>query len=760
MVKPYAMLTEVYNNTETEFDTLEAATDMLDRLISKDRDPGARALYDKFVQDLQGASEDVLRNGRNGLSPNSRRTLHRLRSYYNKYITAIQNAVTAKQAQIKQLQTLQAADDSIIPERDILGSGEEASLDRWLEDPNYTYGKVFSPRKDAEQKAKGMAQNAATLRSAIAWANAERSDYIRGLRTHMHQAAATFFNLLEAQQFDEAYRTLLRDYPLKGVTGLEYNRADYYAEGGYTDDRQGLPPFATTWVDLTATSGGGGGGEATKPTTPTPVKGSSPTGGSTTPPAKLQQIRGEADDGQERAEHSGSSKKKGGKKKGKKDTEGFQGLTSPYILLATPDIESSDLQEKLDYVMSTLGLPTDIDELRNFTFDNYQGASMPIGIATAIASGQRPTLLSNMDMDPVAMSNPYVVASNTLGPQIIANMYTSDRVPYFQDIDDMERVTFDGEHYYDYDMSNKYAGRHFLISPQTLADQYSEYNKVTDPDYLRKGIKESYADIMDTLREYFSGTPITVKNGGKEVPKNPSVYSLEDIVQTRLDYANKMGPTLMGTINLRYNDNDRKSIMNYLLNLAALNEDRVAIQPIEGWNKNGELRLGDNMKLSDWGTLDEANGKFEVTRVPEFFVSGNKNMKGLILKAHGNKHYFISADSIGQSSFSSALDIIPQIEQLVLQEQEYKQAIEKQIRANYPSISDADFKEAMAYEYYGSGTYKDIQRQKQNFDTRFMQLLSESLLQTINVPQQDTSKVSFDETKYDDYGNSIEEEEE
>ena len=200
--------------------------------------------------------------------------------------------------------------------------------------------------------------------------------------------------------------------------------------------------------------------------------------------------------------------------------------------------------------------------------------------------------------------------------------------------------------------------------------------------------------------------------------------------------------------------------MNYLLNLASLNEDRVAIQPIKGWNQHGELKLGDNMKLSDWGTLNEDNGKFEVTRVPEFFVSGNKNMRGLILKAHGNKHYFISADSINQSSFSSALDIIPQIEQLVLQEQEYKQAIEKQIRANNPGISDADFKEAMAYEYYGSGTYKDIQRQKQNFDTRFMQLLSESLLQTINVPQQDTSKVSFDETEYDDYGNSIEEEEE
>ena len=118
------------------------------------------------------------------------RTLHRLRSYYNKYITAIQNAVTAKQAQIKQLQTLQAADDSIIPERDILGDGKEASLDRWLEDPNYTYGKVVSLRKYAEQRAKGAAEDAATLRSAIAWANAERSDYIRGLRKYMHTAAA------------------------------------------------------------------------------------------------------------------------------------------------------------------------------------------------------------------------------------------------------------------------------------------------------------------------------------------------------------------------------------------------------------------------------------------------------------------------------------------------------------------------------------------------------------------------------------------
>ena len=763
MVKPYAMLTEAYDNTQTEFDTLEAATDMLDRLISKDKDPGARALYDKFVQDLQGVSDDLLKNG---LSPNSRRTLHRLKSYYNKYITAIQNAVTAKQAQIKQLQTLQAADDSIIPERDILGSGKEASLDRWLEDPNYTYGKVFSPRKDAEQKAKGVAQDAATLRSAIAWANAERSDYLQKKRTYMHPAAATFFNMLEARQFDEAYRTLLRDYPLKGVTGLEYSGADYYAEGGYTDDRQGLPPFAMAWVDLTATPGGGGGGEATKPTTPTPVSGSSPAGGSTTTPAILQQRRGGAVNRQERAKHSSSrsvpSNKKDGKKKGKKDTEGFKGLASPYILLATPDIESTGLQRKLNSIMRTLGLPTNIDELRNFTFENYQGAPMPLGVATAVATGPNPDLSVAMDQmvaRNTSMSNPYGVAP-TLGSQIIANMYTSDKVPYFQDIDDMEQVTFDGKHYYDYDISNEYAGRHFLISPQTFADQYADYNAITDPDHLRKGIEESYASINDTLREYFSGTPITVKNGGKEVPENPVVYSLEDIIKTRLDYAKKMGPTLMGTINLRYSDDDRASIMNYLLNLAALKDDRVAIQPIEGWNKQGELRLGDNMELSEWSTLNEDNGEFKVTRVPEFFVSGNKNMKGLILKAHGNKYYFISADSIGQSSFSSAVDIIPQIEQLVLQEQEYKQAIEQQIRKNNPGISDADFEQAMAYEYYGSSIYKDIQRQKQNFDTRFMQLISESLLQTIKVPQQDTSKVSYDETEYDDYGNSIEEEEE
>ena len=252
--------------------------------------------------------------------------------------------MTAKQAQIKQLQTLQAADDSIIPERDILGGGREASLDRWLEDPNYTYGRVFSPRKDAEQRAKGVARDAATLRSAIAWANAERSDYLQKRRTYMHPAAATFFNMLESRQFDEAYRTLLRDYPLKGVTGLEYSGADYYAEGGYMDDGTQLPPYISTWTDMTGnTGGGGGGGGATKPTTSTPVRSSSPARGSTTPPAILQQRRREADDRQERAEHRSSSKKKSSKKKGKKDTEGFKGLASPYIFLATPDIESSDL---------------------------------------------------------------------------------------------------------------------------------------------------------------------------------------------------------------------------------------------------------------------------------------------------------------------------------------------------------------------------------------------------------------------------------
>lgn len=79
--------------------------------------------------------------------------------------------------------------------------------------------------------------------------------------------------------------------------------------------------------------------------------------------------------------------------------------------------------------MRTLGLPTNIDELRNFTFDDYEGASMPLGIAAAVAAGPDPAL--SLTADQIAMSNPYGVASPTLGAQTIANMYTSDKVPYF-----------------------------------------------------------------------------------------------------------------------------------------------------------------------------------------------------------------------------------------------------------------------------------------------------------------------------------------
>ena len=79
--------------------------------------------------------------------------------------------------------------------------------------------------------------------------------------------------------------------------------------------------------------------------------------------------------------------------------------------------------------MRTLGLPTDIDELRNFTFDDYEGASMPLGIAAAIALGPDPAL--SLTADQIAASNPYGVASPTLGVQILTNMYTSGRVPYF-----------------------------------------------------------------------------------------------------------------------------------------------------------------------------------------------------------------------------------------------------------------------------------------------------------------------------------------
>lgn len=79
--------------------------------------------------------------------------------------------------------------------------------------------------------------------------------------------------------------------------------------------------------------------------------------------------------------------------------------------------------------MNALGLPTDIDKLRNFTFKDYQGAPMPLGIATAVAAGPSPT--SALAMDQIAMSNPYGGVAPVLGPQIIANMYTSGKVPYF-----------------------------------------------------------------------------------------------------------------------------------------------------------------------------------------------------------------------------------------------------------------------------------------------------------------------------------------
>ena len=83
--------------------------------------------------------------------------------------------------------------------------------------------------------------------------------------------------------------------------------------------------------------------------------------------------------------------------------------------------------------MHILGLPTNIDELRNFTFENYQGAPMPLGVATAVAAGTNPALSVAMDQmaaQNTAMINPYGVAP-TLGYQILANMYRSDKAPYF-----------------------------------------------------------------------------------------------------------------------------------------------------------------------------------------------------------------------------------------------------------------------------------------------------------------------------------------
>lgn len=721
MVKPYAMLTEAYNNTQTEFDTIEAATDMLDRLVSKDKDPGARALYDKFVQDLQGVSDDLLKNG---LSPNSRRTLHRLKSYYNKYITAIQNAVTSKQAQVKQLQALQAADDSLIPERDILGSGEEASLDRWLEDPNYTYGKVFSPRKEAELQAKKGQAQAAIMRQALTWVRQEAADYT-GMRTaSMHPVAATFINMRDAGQFTEAYKYLMQNYPFRGqgsVLGDEvYDGVDSYAAGGFMDDGTQLPPSISTWTDMTGNTEGGGGG--TQQPAGNTRRSSTPS--SPAAPQRLQQQRQQHEQSQQRGGSNGrgGSKKEDNKpKKGiKKDEDPDVPIPTTNILrrtFFTPNMEGMDSQTYINLILNMMGISEDLvtdyglptkvgrkegapsyhyDGVGRQSYQGYGTLNLPFGYRLEEED------LKGTDAGEGAVGMKLVPTADYPELRIITGF-----TPHGPERSKIKLFTENGwlmawpSVKSSIQQGDVGFWEELTSSPLDLPQNEAQVDQ----------LRQRYGAIVQFFKD---NIPTTDMGDGR---MGYNINTFFDYVQQARE--NKNGPLGLSFWETQFTPSQQVDALDNLLQEAALTTGKGSykdgraehynIYGLEGWDKDGNPKLSakpaeyDDFYETKKESGKESNGS--VLRDPKahIYISGNPNMNGIVLK-YADKWYFIENNGSNLNSIlTEAFSIASEVESSYQLMQRKEKELTDAFNAKHPDLDKNSREYQIALKEYLAG---------------------------------------------------------
>ena len=142
-----------------------------------------------------------------------------------------------------------------------------------------------------------------------------------------------------------------------------YDGVDSYAAGGFIDDETQLPPYTSTWIDMTGNTGGEGGG--TQQPAGNTRRSSTPS--SSAVPERLRQQRQQHEQSQQRGSSTGrgGSKKEDSKpKKGtKKEEDPDAPMPTTNILRRTffsPNIEGMDSQTYINLILNMMGISEDL----------------------------------------------------------------------------------------------------------------------------------------------------------------------------------------------------------------------------------------------------------------------------------------------------------------------------------------------------------------------------------------------------------------
>lgn len=141
LLAPLLMATQAHQEVEEAYGALGTDAGAVGSLIDQQNDPDAYALYKAFSDRLSSESDAL---SKRGLTPASRQNLINMRRRYANDITKIQNAITRRREMADEQRKGVLENPTLMYQRNFNTSSWDTSLDRFLENPEYNYGDVYS----------------------------------------------------------------------------------------------------------------------------------------------------------------------------------------------------------------------------------------------------------------------------------------------------------------------------------------------------------------------------------------------------------------------------------------------------------------------------------------------------------------------------------------------------------------------------------------------------------------------------------------
>lgn len=138
MLAPVLMATQAHQAVEEAYSELDSQANAIGSLANEANDPVTYQRYKAYESALRTQADALAKNG---LTPGTRQSLLDLKGRYAKDIIPIQNAIIRRRELADEQRK---AESTMMFQRDMNSMSYESSLDRFLENPDYDYGKKYS----------------------------------------------------------------------------------------------------------------------------------------------------------------------------------------------------------------------------------------------------------------------------------------------------------------------------------------------------------------------------------------------------------------------------------------------------------------------------------------------------------------------------------------------------------------------------------------------------------------------------------------